>query len=101
MRIVFRDDVLTYINLVNKTEEPLNEFQYSFTEISTITLKFEEKGYLQIVFENLDSIPVETSDLIEFLIDDILGRSEIITIKQFCDVIISKFIKGDMKINIY
>lgn len=101
MRIIFRDDVLTYINLVNETEDPLSEFQYSFTETSTITLKFEEKGYLQIVFENLDSIPVETSDLIEFLIDDILGRSEIITIKQFCDVIISKFTRGGIKVRIY
>lgn len=101
MRIVFRDDVLTYINLVNDTEEGSSEFRYSFRETSTITLKFEEKGCLRIVFEETDLTPIEVNDFIEFLIEDILKYSTTISVEQFCDIIISKFIKENMEVNTY
>lgn len=101
MRIVFKDDVLVHINLKNEVEKTSSEFVYSFMETSTLTLKFEELGYRQIVFEELDYTPIEVGDLIEFLIDDILNYSTDITVESFYRFLIDRFSSEDTQVNMY
>lgn len=101
MRIIFKDDVLVHINLKNETEEGSSEFAYSFIETSTLTLKFEELGYKQIVFEKLGHTPIEVGDLIEFLIDDILNYSTDIAIESFYRFLIDRFSSEDTQVNMY
>lgn len=101
MEIKLKDDVLTYVNLKNEIEEPMSEFQYSFTHTSSISLEFENLGFRKIVLEKQDSTPVEVSGLISLLIENVIDNNKLLTVDEFAQLIADKFLTEDVDVEVY
>lgn len=100
MQIKLKDDVLTYIDLINEVEEPeLCKYSYEYT--STLSLDFKKSGFKQFVFSVNNAKPIETNELIELLIDEVIDYDRLLTIDEFEKLLINKFKRGKVKLERY
>lgn len=100
MQIKLKDDILTYVDLSNEIESP-EPHKYSYLHTSKVYLDFEEIGSRKIIFKEYDSTPVETGELIELLVDEVINNKELLTVNDFGELIMDRFSTDDTEVEIW